>query len=98
MMWRLCMEVVDVASGAPCGERPCPEGLALRAEVGDTLVIDDGGTVGLPRIGTIIAVIGRDGSPPYLVHWLAGEYESRILPGPGARVEKQRAASRRADL
>jgi Domain of unknown function (DUF1918) len=84
------MEVVDVATDVPSGERPYPEGLALRAEVGDTLVIDDGGVAGIPRTGTIIAVIGQDGSPPYLVHWLAGDYESQILPGPGARVEAAR--------
>ena len=87
-----------MATGVPFGERPYPEELALHAEVGDTLVIDDGGMAGLPRIGTIVAVIGRDGSPPYLVHWLAGDYESRILPGPGARVEKQRTAPQRANF
>jgi hypothetical protein len=30
------MEVVDVATGVPFGERPYPEELALHAEVGDT--------------------------------------------------------------
>ena len=65
------------------------------AEVGDTLVIDGGGMGGLPRLGTIIAVTGQDGSPPYLVRWLTGEYESRVLPGPGAHVEKHHPAPRR---
>ncbi|MGA3155247.1 MAG: DUF1918 domain-containing protein [Streptosporangiaceae bacterium] len=32
---------------------------------------------------------GPDGSPPYRVYWLAGDYESMIVPGPGARVEKR---------
>jgi len=40
-------------------------------------------------------VTGQDGSPPYLVRWLAGEYESRISPGAGARIEKHQRAPRR---
>jgi len=63
----------------------------LRAEIGDTLVIDQAGTAAKPRIGEIIAVPNPDGSPPYLVRWLAGEYESMITPGPTARVEKRHA-------
>jgi len=75
------------------GRRPAPDpvpGTGLRAEPGDTLVIDGTGMSGLPRIGTIIAVAGQDGRPPYLVRWTGGDYESRISPGPGARVEKHR--------
>jgi len=60
----------------------------LRAEVGDTLVIESGSTDGFPRIGEIIAVTSPDGSPPYRVWWLAGEYESLITPGRGARIKK----------
>jgi Domain of unknown function (DUF1918) len=60
----------------------------LRAEVGDTLIIEAGGRPGTPRIGEIVAVTDPDGSPPYRVRWLAGEYESVIIPGSGARVEK----------
>ncbi len=63
-------------------------GRLLRAHVGDTLVIEEENTAGAPRIGRILAVSGPDGSPPYRVRWLAGEYESLIDPGPGARVEK----------
>lgn len=63
-------------------------GMALRAEPGDVLSIDGTGMSGLPRTGTIIAVAGQDGTPPYLVRWTAGDYESRISPGPGARIEK----------
>lgn len=66
--------------------------LALRAEPGDTLVIDGGGMSGLPRAGTIIAVEGQDGAPPYLVRWTTGDYESRISPGRGARIEKRQIA------
>lgn len=68
---------------------PLPQtGTLLRAQVGDTLVIEDKSVAGTPRIGRILAVGSPDGSPPYRVRWLAGEYESLISPGPGARVEK----------
>jgi len=62
---------------------------ALQAEIGDTLVIDEPGGAGQPRIGEITAVPGPDGSPPYRVYWLAGDYESMIVPGPDARVERR---------
>jgi uncharacterized protein DUF1918 len=60
----------------------------LRAEVGDLLVIDQGGMAGTPNIGVIIGVPSADGSPPYLVRWIAGEYESTVVPGEGAHIEK----------
>lgn len=82
-----------MTTGVPSGGRPASHRRVLRAEVGDTLVID-GGMAGLPRIGAIIAVTGRDGSPPYLVRWLAGEYESRISPGAGARIGKHQQVPR----
>lgn len=62
---------------------------ALRAAVGDTLVIGEGLT-GTPRVGEIVEVISPDGAPPYRVRWLAGEYESLVSPGPEARVQKGR--------
>jgi hypothetical protein len=64
-------------------------GPGLRAEPGDTLIIDGAGSAGLPRVGTVVRVSG-DGAPPYVVHWHAGDYESRIWPSPGARVQKRR--------
>lgn len=65
---------------------------ALRAQVGDMLVIDQGSAAGIPRIGEIVSVPSADGSPPYLVRWLAGEYESTILPGPGAHIKRRHPA------
>ncbi len=73
-------------------------GPVLRAEVGDTLIIGTGGLTRIPRIGEIIAVASGDGKPPYRVHWLSGEYESVIFPGPGARIEKSRRAGAAAPL
>lgn len=72
----------------PDDDQPFQPGKPLRAAVGDTLVIQATGQDGIPRTGEIIAVIGPDGSPPYRVRWLVGEYESLIMPGPGAHVQK----------
>ena len=80
--------VVTLSSADRHEELPQPSA-TLRAEIGDTLVIDQACPAGKPRIGEIIAVPNPDGSPPYLVRWLAGEYESVIMPGPAARVEKR---------
>lgn len=64
----------------------------MEAQVGDELVIESPelGTSG--RRGTIVAIQNADGSPPYVVHWLAGDYDSLIDPGPAARVERRYAS------
>ena len=80
--------MTQAAAPAARREPPSPDGPALHAEAGDTLVMGAEGTAGFPRTGQILAVLGPGGSPPYRVRWLAGEYESRVTPGPGARVEK----------
>jgi hypothetical protein len=54
------------------------------------VVAEGAGVAGIPRIGEIVAVTKADGSPPFRVRWLAGEYESLVFPGPGARIEKGR--------
>jgi len=79
---------MTTSPGAP-RDRGARQPAPLQAEIGDTLVIDQPGGAGQPRIGEITAVPGPDGSPPYRVYWLAGDYESVIVPGPGARVEKR---------
>jgi Domain of unknown function (DUF1918) len=64
----------------------------MKAEVGDELIIESP-QPGVPgRIGTIVALHNTDGSPPYVVHWLAGDYDSRIDPGPKARIERHHPA------
>jgi hypothetical protein len=67
-----------------------PDGPALRAEPGDTLVMGAAGGARFPQVGRILDALGERGSPPYRVRWLAGEYESQVTPGPGARVDKGR--------
>jgi hypothetical protein len=59
----------------------------MKAQVGDCLIIE-GAEPGEPRrIGTIVALRNADGSPPYIVHWVTGDYDSLVRPGPGARIE-----------
>ena len=80
------------ARGATRRDEPSGPG-KLRAEVGDLLIIDQGGMAGTPNVGVIIDVPSADGSPPYLVRWIAGDYESTVLPGEGAHVEKIRRSA-----
>jgi hypothetical protein len=77
-------------AGQPCIQASPDAGRVLHAEPGDALVIDGAGMAGLPRIGTIIAVPSQDGTPPFVVRWIAGDYVSKVSPGPGAHVEKRR--------
>jgi Domain of unknown function (DUF1918) len=58
----------------------------MKAQVDDELIIEspEPGTSG--RIGTIVALQNADGSPPHVVHWLVGDYDSLIRPGPAARI------------
>jgi hypothetical protein len=58
----------------------------MRANVGDELIVEETEICGAARVGTIVAVKGSDGSPPYLVHWVAGDYDSLVSPWPGVRV------------
>jgi hypothetical protein len=60
---------------------------AMKAKVGDRLVID-GTNLGEPRrVGVVTEVNHADGSPPYMVRWLTDDHESLVFPGPTARVE-----------
>jgi Domain of unknown function (DUF1918) len=88
--------VIAMTNPGAAGDRGARLREPLQAEVGDTLVLGEPGGPGQPRIGEITAVAGADGSPPYVVRWLAGDYESTILPGPAARVEKRHRSSANA--
>jgi Domain of unknown function (DUF1918) len=58
----------------------------MRAEVGDEVVLAGPGSPPEGRIGTIAAIQGRNGGPPYLVRWLA-DYETEIDPGATSHIE-----------
>jgi hypothetical protein len=54
----------------------------MRAEVGDRLVADGDHD----RVGMIIGVRNTDGSPPYVVRWLADGHIALVFPGPYTRL------------
>jgi hypothetical protein len=58
----------------------------VRAHVGDELTVESTMPVPSRRVGTIVGLKNADGSPPYLVHWVVGDYDSLILPGPNTRM------------
>jgi hypothetical protein len=70
----------------------------MKAKVGDWLVIK-GTTIDRPdRRGLITEVHSPDGSPPYVVRWLATDHVATVFPGPDAVVvsaEEQEAADER---
>lgn len=68
----------------------------MRAEVGDELIVESTVPVESRRIGTIVGLKSADGSPPYLVHWVIGDYDSLIFPGPNTQMKvHRRGAARR---
>jgi hypothetical protein len=60
--------------------RPVGEVIAMRARVGDRLV------VGADRIGVVIGVPAEDGSPPYVVRWLEGGHIAMVQPDQYSRI------------
>lgn len=58
----------------------------MRAQVGDELIVNSTGPVPSRRVGVIIGLENPDGSPPYLVHWVVGDYSSLIYPGPDSQI------------
>jgi Domain of unknown function (DUF1918) len=54
----------------------------MRANIGDRLMVQ-GDTV---RTGLIIGVPHADGSPPYIVKWLADGHIAMVSPGDFARI------------
>lgn len=67
----------------------------MRANVGDELIVGETEVCGAARVGTIVAVRGSDGSPPYLVHWVSGDYDSLVSPWPGVQVRDKAGDSTR---
>lgn len=66
---------------------------AMRASVGDRIVIR-GHRVGEPeRDCKVLEVKGEDGGPPYLVQWEDSEHESLFFPGSDASVKHYRKRS-----
>jgi hypothetical protein len=60
---------------------------ALRAQPGDRLVVDPNPVRGVGWDGEIVAALGRDGRPPFVVRWFDSRRITFVVPGPDARVE-----------
>src|SRR6202022_1679865 len=72
---------------------------AMKANVGDWLVIKGTTTERSDQRGLITEVLSADGSPPYVVRWLATGHVATVVPGSDAIVvtpEQQEAAEERA--
>lgn len=57
-------------------EAPDGQATGMRARVGDRLIVDGDQN----RIGVVIAVPHRDGSPPYVIKWLANGHIAMVSP------------------
>ena len=58
----------------------------LRAEAGDRLVVNPDPVRGRAWDAEIIAVLGEDGRPPFVVRWFDSRRITLVVPGPDARV------------
>jgi hypothetical protein len=59
----------------------------VKAHIGDRLVLAGTHVGDSPRVGVILEIRHPDGTPPYLVRWLADGHQGLIYPGPDAHVE-----------
>ncbi len=66
----------------------------MYAHVGDQLVLDGDP----PRAGVIIGVPHEDGSPPYVVKWLADGHIAMVSPDQFARVVPAKRARRHSAI
>jgi Domain of unknown function (DUF1918) len=58
----------------------------MKAKVGDFLVIKGTTVEQHDQRGVITEVRSADGSPPYVVRWLANDHITTVYPGPDALV------------
>jgi hypothetical protein len=93
------MPFPGVTGGRTMGSGSEGKEWAMKAKVGDWLVIK-GTTVERPdQRGVITDVRSADGSPPYIVRWLTTGHVATVLPGTDAVVvtsAEQKAADKRA--
>jgi Domain of unknown function (DUF1918) len=82
------------AEGRPAAEASAPTP-ALRASVGDRLVIRPHHLDEPDRDAEILEVLGRHGGPPYKVRWADDNRETILFPGTDAFVEHFEHARKR---
>jgi hypothetical protein len=71
----------------------------MKAKVGDFLVVKGTTVEQHDHRGVITEVRTPDGSPPYVVRWLANDHVTTVYPGPDAIVvtaAEQEAADARS--
>jgi hypothetical protein len=69
----------EVRPEAATGRDRC---CVMRANVGDLLVVPGRER----RTGLVIRVLGRDGTPPYVVKWQSDGHIAMVTPGQYARI------------
>lgn len=60
----------------------------MRAQVGDTIVVESRHLDGHRRRGEIVRLEHQDGTPPYVVRWTEDDRETVFFPGPEAHLEE----------
>jgi hypothetical protein len=65
---------------------PVEEVAAVKAAVGDVIIVASVKLGGKVRQGTVVEVRSVDGSPPFLVQWADGGQPGLVFPGPDAHV------------
>jgi hypothetical protein len=63
-----------------------PEETAMRAQVGDWLIVHSRAVDDGVRKALILEVSHADGSPPYVVRWLDDDHSSVVFPGSDATI------------
>jgi hypothetical protein len=80
----LCRRLIRGSNGGGRGERTKED--AMKAQVGDRLVVHGRKVGDTERSGEIVEIRGTEGAPPYLVRWDNG-VEDLIIPSSDAAIE-----------
>lgn len=59
----------------------------MEAEIGDEIIVGGTEPGQTGRVGTIVGLGLTDGLPQYVVHWLAGDYDTMFSPGASTKIE-----------
>jgi hypothetical protein len=76
------MDLSQPASRLDIELRKTREGVGMRAQVGDRLIVEGDHA----RTGLVIGVRNEDGSPPYVIRWLANGHIALIFPTEYSRI------------
>jgi hypothetical protein len=71
-----------IGGGFDGDSRSTRKSAVMRARAGDTLRVPGSHT----RTGLIVAVVGPNGAPPYVVKWLADGHIAMVTPDQYSRI------------